>query len=199
MSGQIEFHFDFGSPNAYLAYTQLPALAERLGAEIVWRPMLLGGVFQATGNRSPAEVPAKGRWSRRDIQRWVRRYGIEFRHNPHFPVNTLTLMRGAVGLQRREDQSAFLRYVDAVFRGMWVEGRDLADPAEIAAVVAQAGLDPADIQALAADPEVKADLKARTEEAVARGVFGAPTFFVGDELIFGQDRLHFVEDALAGR
>jgi len=199
MSGQIEFYFDFGSPNAYLAYTQLPALAERHGAAVVWRPMLLGGVFQATGNRSPAEVPAKGRWSCGDIQRWVRRYGIEFRHNPHFPVNTLALMRGAVGLQRRGDRAAFLRYVDAMFRAMWIDGRNLADPAEVAAAVGQAGFDPEDIRALTADPEVKAELKARTEEAVARGVFGAPTFFVHDELIFGQDRLHFVEDALAGR
>jgi 2-hydroxychromene-2-carboxylate isomerase len=198
MSKQVEFYFDFGSPNAYLAYTQLPALAARCGAGIVWQPMLLGGVFQATGNRSPAEVPAKSRWSRTDIQRWVRRYGIEFRHNPHFPVNTLALMRGAVGVQLRGEEDAFRRYVDAMFRAMWVEERNLAEPVEVAHAVKAAGLDPEEVQAMIADPEVKTALKERTERAVERGVFGAPTFFVDDELFFGQDRMHFVEEALTG-
>lgn len=198
MSKQVEFYFDFGSPNAYLAYTQLPALAERRGAGIIWQPMLLGGVFQATGNRSPAEIPAKSRWSRTDIQRWVRRYGIEFRHNPYFPVNTLALMRGAVGLQMHGEEDAFRRYVDAMFHGMWVEERNLADPAEIARAVEAAGLEPEKVQTLIADPEVKAALKERTERAVERGVFGAPAFFVDDELFFGQDRMHFVEEALTG-
>lgn len=197
MTRQLEFFFDFGSPNAYLAYTQLPALAQRQGAEIVWRPMLLGGVFQATGNRSPAEIPAKSRWSQEDIRRWVQRYGIQFRHNPHFPVNTLPLMRGAVGLQMKGDADAFLRYVDAMFRAMWVDERNLAEPAEIGRVLSEAGLDAEAFQQMIADQSVKDELKRRTESAVARGVFGAPSFIVGDTLYFGQDRLHFVEEALA--
>ena len=197
MSKQVEFFFDFGSPNAYLAYTQLPALAQRQGADIAWRPMLLGGVFQATGNRSPAEIPAKSRWSQQDIQRWVRRYEIEFRHNPHFPVNTLALMRGAVGLQMNGDADAFLRYVDAMFRAMWVDERNLAEPAEIGRVLSDAGFDPEAFQRMIADQAVKDELKQCTESAVERGVFGAPSFIVGDTLFFGQDRLHFVEEALA--
>lgn len=196
MSSQVEFFFDFGSPNAYLAYTQLPAIADRHGAKIVWQPMLLGGVFQATGNRSPAEIPAKSRWSREDIQRWVRRYGIEFRHNPHFPVNTLPLMRGAVGLQMHEGPDAFLHYVETMFRAMWVDERNLGDPEVIGATLQGAGFDPQRFQAMIADPDVKAELKARTEQAVERGVFGAPSFVVDGTLFFGQDRLHFVEEAL---
>lgn len=196
MTRQVEFFFDFGSPNAYLAYTQLPGIVRRHGAEIVWQPMLLGGVFQATGNRSPAEIPAKSQWSREDIQRWVARYGIEFRHNPNFPVNTLPLMRGAVGLQMRDDQDAFLRYVDTLFRAMWVEQRDLGDAQVIGATLQAAGFDPEAFQAMIADSAVKAELKTRTERAVERGVFGAPSFIVNGTLHFGQDRLHFVDEAL---
>jgi 2-hydroxychromene-2-carboxylate isomerase len=196
MSGTVEFFFDVGSPTTYLAYTQLPALAAACEAQVAWRPMLLGGVFKATGNVSPVTVPAKGRWMFDDLQRWARHYGVTLVFNPHFPINTLTLMRGAVGMQMREP-GAFLRYLDVVFNAMWREPRNLGDPAVLAEVLA-GGFDPARIAALAADPEVKAKLIANTDEAVARGAFGAPTFFVGDEMFFGQDRLLFVRDALSG-
>jgi 2-hydroxychromene-2-carboxylate isomerase len=195
MNDTVEFFFDVGSPTAYLAYTQLPALAASCGALVVWRPMLLGGVFKATGNASPVSVPAKGRWMSQDIQRWARRYGVAFAFNPHFPINTLTLMRAAVGLQMREP-AEFLRYLEAVFAAMWREPRNLGDAEVLAQTLRDGGFDPAHIAALAADPEVKAQLVANTEEAVARGAFGAPTFFVGEQMFFGQDRLEFVREAL---
>jgi 2-hydroxychromene-2-carboxylate isomerase len=196
MSKTVEFFFDVGSPTAYLAYTQLPALAASCGAQVVWRPMLLGGVFKATGNASPVSVPAKARWMNGDIQRWARRYGVTLVFNPHFPINTLTLMRGAVGLQMREP-GAFLRYLELVFDAMWREPRNLGDAEVLAQLLRGGGFDPAQVAALAADPEVKAQLVANTEEAVARGAFGAPTFFVGEQMFFGQDRLDFVREALA--
>jgi 2-hydroxychromene-2-carboxylate isomerase len=195
MNRTVEFFFDVGSPTTYLAYTQLPAIAASRGAQVAWRPMLLGGVFKATGNASPVSVPAKGRWMADDIRRWARRYGVPFAFNPHFPINTLTLMRGAVGMQMREPD-AFLRYLDVVFAAMWREPRNLGDPAVAADVLRDGGIDPARVAALAALPEVKAQLIANTDEAVARGAFGAPTFFVGDEMFFGQDRLEFVREAL---
>jgi 2-hydroxychromene-2-carboxylate isomerase len=197
MTKTIEFWFDFGSPTTYLAHTQLPRLARETGALLIYRPMLLGGVFKATGNMSPVSVPAKGRWMNRDIERWAARYGVPFAFNPHFPINTLTLMRGAIGLQIRQSADAFTRYVDAVFDAMWVQPRNLGDASEVADVLAQAGVDAEAFTALVADPEVKAALVAHTEQAVARGVFGAPTCFVGDEMFFGQDRLEFVREAVA--
>ena len=192
----VEFFFDVGSPTAYLAYTQLPAIAAACGAQIVWRPMLLGGVFKATGNASPVSVPAKGRWMNGDIQRWAQRYGVAFAFNPHFPINTLTLMRAAVGLQMREP-AAFARYLELVFNAMWRAPRNLGDAEVLAAVLRDGGFDPAHVAVLAADAEVKAQLVANTEEAVARGVFGAPSFFVGEQMFFGQDRLDFVREALS--
>ena len=193
---KIEFFFDFGSPTTYLAHTQLPRIAAQAGAQLVYRPMLLGGVFKATGNASPVSVPAKGRWMGGDINRWARRWGVPFNFNPHFPINTLTLMRGAAGLQWRQPE-AFARYADAVFNAMWAAPRNLADAATLAALLAEAGFEPEAFLALVADPEVKARLAASTDEAVARGVFGAPTCFVGDQMFFGQDRLDFVAEALA--
>ena len=196
MNRTVEYFFDFGSPTSYLASTQLPRIAAEVGAEIVWRPMLLGGVFKATGNASPVTVPAKGRWMNGDIARWAARYGVPFRFNPHFPINTLTLMRGATGLQMRRPAD-FARYLAVVHRAMWESATNLGDPAVLAATLAAAGFDAEAFMALVADPEVKARLVATTEEAVARGAFGAPTFFVGDEMFFGQDRLDFVREALA--
>lgn len=198
MTTQVEYFFDVGSPTSYLAWTQLPRIAVAAGATIVWRPMLLGGVFKATGNASPVAVPAKGRWMGADIARWARRYGVPFRFNPHFPLNTLTLMRGAAGLQLRRPES-FQPYLTAVYEAMWEQGADLGDPAALAATVRAAGIDAEVFAAITVDPEVKARLIATTEEAVARGVFGAPTFFVGGEMFFGQDRLDFVAEALARR
>ena len=191
----VEYFFDVGSPTAYLAWTQLPKIAAETSAVIAWRPMLLGGVFKATGNASPVTVPAKGRWMNDDIARWARRYGVPFAFNPHFPINTLTLMRGATGLQMRRP-AELPRYLDVVERAMWEAPKDLGDPAVLAATLAAAGFDADEFAALVADPEVKAKLIATTEEAVARGVFGAPTFFVGDAMFFGQDRLDFVREAL---
>lgn len=195
MSTAIEFFFDVGSPAAYLAWTQLPKIARDAGAEIEYRPILLGGVFHATGNRSPTEVPAKGQYMQDDLQRFARRYGVPYRHNPHFPINTLTLMRGALGLQLREPQR-MVPYVDAVYRAIWVEGLDMGDPATAAGALQRAGFDPERILALAADPAVKDALKAATHEAVSRGVFGAPTFFVHGQMYWGQDRLDFIKEAL---
>lgn len=191
----VEFHFDYGSPAAWLAYTQLPQLAAETGATIAMMPMLLGGVFQGTGNRAPASVPAKGSYLFRDLSRFARRYGVPLNMNPHFPVNTLTPMRLDAGLALRADPG-LPRLRDALFRAMWVEQRALADPAVLADVLAGAGFDPQAMAAIAADPAVKEDLKRRTEQAVARGVFGAPTFFVGDEMFWGQDRLDFVRESL---
>ena len=191
----VEYFFDVGSPTAYLAWTQLPKIAAETGAAIAWRPMLLGGVFKATGNASPVTVPAKGRWMNDDIARWARRYGVPFAFNPHFPINTLPLMRGATAVQMRRPAD-FLRYLDAIERAMWETPRNLGDPAVLAATLAEAGFDADELVALTSDPEVKARLVATTEEAVARGVFGAPTFFVGDAMFFGQDRLDFVREAL---
>ena len=198
----LEFFFDFGSPTTYLAHTQLPQIAAATGATLVYRPMLLGGVFKATGNASPVSVPAKGRWMGQDIALWARRYRVPFAFNPHFPINTLTLMRGAAGLQLRQPE-AFAAYADAVFQAMWVAPRNLGDSAEIgtllAGLPAALGLTAERFAALVADPEVKAALVANTEEAVARGVFGAPTCFVGAAMFFGQDRLDFVRQALEAR
>jgi 2-hydroxychromene-2-carboxylate isomerase len=191
----VEFFFDVGSPASYLAWTQLPRLAAETGAVVAWRPMLLGGVFKATGNASPVTVPAKGRWMTDDLRRWAERYGVPFRMNPHFPINTLTLMRGAAGMQMRHPDR-FLALVDAIERAMWETPRDLGDADVLVATLREAGFDPAEFAALVADPEVKAGLIATTEEAVARGVFGAPTFFVGEQMFFGQDRLEFVREAL---
>jgi len=195
MTKAVEFYFDVGSPAAYLAWTQLPKIVQEAHCEIEYRPMLLGGVFQATGNRSPMEVPAKGQYLQDDLQRFARRYGVPFRHNPHFPINTLALMRMVLGLQLREP-ARMVPFVDAVLRAIWVEGRNMNDPAVVSAVLQQAGFEPEHMLALAGDPAIKDDLKAATQEAVARGVFGAPTFFVGGEMFWGQDRLDFVKEAL---
>jgi len=191
----VDFYFDFGSPAAYLAWTQLPQLCADAGAELVYRPMLLGGVFQATGNHSPAEIKPKGRYMNTDLQRFARRYGVPFVHNPHFPVNTLLLMRGATGMQMHRS-ALFLDYCRAIHDAMWVSPRNLNDPAEVGAVLQSAGFDPAEVLALAGRQDVKDQLKAATTEAVSRGVFGAPTMFVGDAMFWGQDRLDFVREAL---
>jgi 2-hydroxychromene-2-carboxylate isomerase len=195
MAKTVEFYFDFGSSYSYIAYKALPGIAAAHGAQIVWKPMLLGGVFKATGNHSPAEIPAKAKWMQQDLQRWAARYGAVFKPNPHFPVNTLTLMRGAVGMQMRGPD--FPKYAETIFHAMWEAPCNLGDPQELAAVLRQAGFDADAFQALVNDPAVKEQLKKNTEDAVARGVFGAPTFFVGDEMHWGQDRLGLVAEALA--
>jgi 2-hydroxychromene-2-carboxylate isomerase len=191
----VEFFFDFGSPASYLAWTQLPAICRAADATLVYRPMLLGGVFQATGNASPITVPAKGKYMLTDLARFAQRYGVPMRFNPHFPINTLALMRAAVGVQQREP-ARFEEFVAAMFRAMWVDGRNMADAATVGEVLAQAGFDAQAVLALSGDATVKDALKASTEEAVRRGAFGAPTMFVGSQMFFGQDRLDFVREAL---
>ena len=193
----VECFFDVGSPTAYLAWTQLPQIAKEAQANIVWRPMLLGGVFKATGNQSPVNVPAKGQWMNGDIARWAQRYLVPFQFNPAFPINTLTLMRGATGIQMRQPER-LEDYLRAVFKAMWAQPVNMGDPEVVASVLTAAGFNAAEFVALVNDPEVKAQLAATTEEAVKRGVFGAPSFFVGGELFFGQDRLVFVREALEG-
>lgn len=194
MSKSVEFFFDFGSPASYLAWTQLPRIASAAGAQIVWRPMLLGGVFKATGNQSPVMIPSKGAWMLKDLARFASRYKVPMTFNPHFPINTLTLMRGAAGYQNDE---RFERYVQAMFEALWTQQQNLGKPEVLAEVLSAAGFDPAEFERLVSDDTVKERLKATTEEAIKRGVFGAPTFFIGSEMHFGQDRLDFVAEALA--
>jgi len=195
MARTLEFFFDYGSPYSYLADTQVEAIARRAGASLVRRPMLLGGVFKATGNHSPAELPAKAKWSGSDMPMWARHYGVPFQRNPFFPVNTLALMRGAAAAQI---DGLFERYHPAVYKAMWVDGRNLNEIGEVAAVLTAAGLDARKFGQRIQEQDVKDRLKATTDEAVARGVFGAPTIFVEDRMFFGNDRLPFVEMALKG-
>ncbi|HDS1818868.1 TPA: 2-hydroxychromene-2-carboxylate isomerase [Pseudomonas putida] len=195
MSKTVEFFFDLGSPASYLAWTQLPGLCARQGATLLYRPMLLGGVFQATGNASPAMIPAKGRYLFTDLARFAERYGVPFGLPPGFPLNTLMLMRGVIGTQLQHPER-FEALLTALFNGLWGERRNLGDAAVLQQTLEQAGFDLAAFSALAGDAQVKAALKQATEDAVARGVFGAPTCFVGEQMFFGQDRLDFVEDAL---
>jgi 2-hydroxychromene-2-carboxylate isomerase len=196
MSKTVEFFFDLGSPATYLAYTQLPQICQQTDSQLIYVPMLLGGVFKATGNASPATIAAKGRYMFQDLDRYAKRYGVPLKFNPHFPINTLMLMRAVTGMQLRRPER-FEAFIDCLFRAIWVEGRSLGDPATVAAVLSEHGFDPAEILALTADEDVKAALKNNTERAVQRGVFGAPSMFVGDQLFFGQDRLDFVVEALS--
>jgi len=190
---RLEYFFDYVSPFAYLADTQLPALLERTGAELVYRPFYLGGVMQAAKNSPPINVPNKGRYMFTEIQRWASRYGVPANPNPHFPVNTLSAMRAAVAAL---DEPRFADLHRALFRGVWVDGQNLADEAVLRAAIDAAGLAGAALLARAKDAAVKDTLRRNGEEAVERGAFGAPTFFVGDEMFWGNDRLDFVEAAL---
>lgn len=195
-----EFLFDFGSPNAYLAWKVLPEIERRTGAAFTLTPCLLGGVFKATGNQSPlqayANIPAKMAYEMLEMRRFIARHGLSrFQMNPHFPVNTLLLMRGAVAAERI---GVFAPYVAACFAAMWEEGLKMDGGAVIAARLDAAGLAGEAILAATQEADVKAALIANTERAVARGVFGLPAFFVGEEMWFGKDRLREVEEAIAG-
>jgi 2-hydroxychromene-2-carboxylate isomerase len=196
MSKTVEFYFDLGSPATYLAYTQLPKICERTGSQLTYIPILLGGVFKATGNASPATVPSKGRYMFQDLDRYARRYGVPLKFNPHFPINTLMLMRAVTGIQLRHPER-FAAFIDCLFKALWIDGRSLDEPATVAAVLTENGFDPNEVLALTADEQVKAALKDNTEKAVQRGVFGAPSMFVDNQLFFGQDRLDFVLEALS--
>lgn len=195
MTKTVEFYFDLGSPTTYLAHTQLAKICADTQSELIHIPMLLGGVFKATGNASPAMIPAKGRYMFQDLDRFAKRYGVQLRFNPHFPINTLILMRAVTGMQMRQPQR-FAEFVDCLFKALWVEGRNLNDPQTVAAVLTENGFASLEIMALTNDESVKAALKENTEAAIKRGVFGAPSMFIGDQLFFGQDRLDFLEEAL---
>ena len=196
---KVEFHFDFGSPNAYLAHLVVPEVEARTGAKFEYVPILLGGVFKLTNNRSPAEKLAgiKNRleYEQLELRRFIRRHGIkQFTWNPFFPVNTLLTMRGAVAAQL---DGVFERYVDTVFKAMWAEPRKMDDPDVAATALQQAGLDGPRLIGRTQEPEVKERLLKTTEASVERGTFGSPTFFVGDEIFFGKDRLRDVEEEIA--
>ena len=197
--GAVEFHFDFGSPNAYLAHLAVPEIEKRTGAKFEYVPILLGGVFKLTNNRSPAEsmrgIKNRLEYEELERQRFVRRHAItRFTFNPFFPVNTLLIMRGAVAAQL---EGVFDRYVDEVFRHMWAEPKKMDDPEVVHAVLEQSGLNAAALLARTQEPAVKDRLLKNTEASVARGAFGSPTFFVGSEIFFGKDRLRDVEEELA--
>ena len=188
MTASFDFYFDFGSLASYLAHTQLPRISAETGAKPQMYPMLLGGVFQATGNASPMTVPAKGRYVYIDMKRFADAYGVPLVMNPHFPIITTTLMRGATALQGQGDE-AFQRYMDAIYRAIWVEALNMNDPSVVGEVLTRAGFDPAAVLAMANEQATKDKLKAVTMTAVERGVFGAPTFFIGEHMYWGQDRI----------
>jgi 2-hydroxychromene-2-carboxylate isomerase len=196
MAKDLEFFFDYGSPFSYLADTQLERLAERTGARVIYRPMLLGGVFKETGNSSPIAIEAKRKYMMADLSRWAKHYGLPAPNNPHFPINTIRLMRGAVAAER---SGVFAAYHRAVFDAFWRDGLNLGDAAVVREVLARADLDAERLAAASEEHAVKDALRMATEAAVARGAFGAPTFFVGDQMFWGNDRLLFVEQALSAR
>jgi 2-hydroxychromene-2-carboxylate isomerase len=195
MTKVVEFWFDYGSGSAHVAYWALKDVARRTGAEIDLRPMLLGAVFKATGNRTPMEVEAKGRWMVWDLQNYAQRYGMSFRMNPHFMINTLPLMRAALVAERWGELEPFS---DAMFNAVWVEERDMGDSGVIRATIAEKGFDAGAYMDDIQEQGVKDELMHRSEQAVAKGIFGAPTFFVGENMWWGQDRLEWVEAALMG-
>jgi 2-hydroxychromene-2-carboxylate isomerase len=198
MSATIEFVFDFGSPNAYLAYRVLPSILERTGARLAINPCLLGGIFKATGNKAPsiafAAIKGKFEYEMLEFRRFIATHRLaKFRLNPHFPVNTLMLMRGFVAAREAGSEAA---YLEVGLSGMWEEGLKLDDPDVLARRLDAAGLDSASLLAAAQTDPVKQKLADNTAAAVARGVFGIPTFFVGDEMFFGKERLGQVGEAV---
>lgn len=193
MTKTVEFYFDLSSPYSYLAATQLPAIAERTGAKILYKPVVLMAVFKEAGNDMPAKIPLKAKYMLQDLQRWSRHYGVPFKFSSHFPLNTIKAMRLVLAA---EEQGKAEAAALAAFRGMWAEDRDISKPEVLADIAKEAGLDPAAALAAIETPAIKDKLRANTEEASARGVFGAPAIFVGDDLFWGNDRLHFVEEAL---
>jgi 2-hydroxychromene-2-carboxylate isomerase len=194
----VEFHFDFGSPNAYLSHLVIPQIEQRTGVTFAYVPILLGGVFKLTNNRSPAEslvgIKNKPEYERLEMNRFLRRHGItRFQSNPFFPVNTLMLMRGAIAAQ---SLGVFARYVDEMYRHMWAEPKKMDDPTVLRAALDESGLDSERFFELVQTPEIKEQLLQNTQRAVERGTFGAPTFFVGEEIFFGKDRLREVEELI---
>jgi 2-hydroxychromene-2-carboxylate isomerase len=195
---KVEFLFDFGSPNAYLAHLVIPEIEERTKVKFDYVPILLGGVFKLTNNSSPAEklagVKNRLQYEHLELQRFIRRHGIsKFKWNPFFPVNTLLIMRGAIAAQLDGD---FARYVDEMFKHMWAEPKDMDDPVVVPAALKESGFDAERLLARIQEPDVKDKLLKNTQQSVERGTFGSPTFFVGNEIFFGKDRLRDVEEEI---
>jgi len=196
-----QFMFDFGSPNAFLSHEAIPAIEARIGVKFEYVPVLLGGIFKATNNKSPAETLAgiknKREFHALETERFVKRFQVKaYMWNPFFPVNTLNLMRAAVAAQM---EGVFDKYVEAAFHHMWVEPKKMDDPEVAAKALTESSLDGARLLARAQEPEVKAKLIANTQSAVERGAFGSPTFFVGKEMFFGKEQLREVEEMVSGK
>lgn len=198
MIKRFEFLFDFGGPNSYLAHKILPEICERTGAEVSYVPILLGGLFKLTNNQAPlmryADTPAKRNYEMLEFDRFVKAHHLPFKMNPHFPINSLHLMRGAVAAQHL---GCFMPYVEAVMAAMWEDGANTGDSSVVRQVLDNAGLDGAALLAKADDASVKAELTTNTEDAAARGAFGVPTFFVDGEMFWGKERLAQLAEALA--
>lgn len=197
MAKTLEFFFDYISPTAFIAQAIVPDIIARTGADLALRPIFLGGVMQATGNKPPATVPAKGRYMRRDLQRQCKRYGLTLHFNPHFPMMNTRILAGAT-LRLKADPKLQMQVFQAGWKHVWTrpDGIDIGDEAQLVSALCSDGLDGEALWALGTDPETKQMLRANTEEAVTRGAFGAPTFFVGEEMFFGHDRLDYAEEEL---
>lgn len=195
MAKTFDYYFDFGSLASYLAHTQIDKIKTETGATPNYLPMLLGGVFKATGNVSPASVPAKGKYIFVDFKRFADSYGVPLETNPYFPIITTTLMRMLTGLQMRSD-ARMHEFMDVIFKAIWVDALNLNDPEVLTSVLTKAQFDPAELLALANEQATKDKLKDVTTQAVERGVFGAPTFFVGTQMYWGQDRIEQLKLAL---
>lgn len=193
-SNDVYFYYDYGSPTAYLAWTQLPELCERHKANLHYKPVLLGGIFKATGNSTPVLIAPKGKWLFKDIERYAVRYGVPYQMNPHFVINSMTMMRGAMWAQ---NTGVLESYNKAMYEATWVNGLNMSEPDVIVSVMDEAGLDAAAMLQAVADDSIKKQLIEATGDAVEQGVFGAPTMIVNGELHFGQDRLDWVERQLA--
>lgn len=201
MGQKVEFLFDFGSPNAYLSHEAIPAIEKRTGASFEYVPILLGGIFKATNNRSPVETLAgvknKPEFMQLETQRFIKRFNVQpYVWNPYFPVNTLNLMRGAIAAQF---EGVFKKYVEAAFHHMWREPKKMDDPQVAVKALTESGLDGAKLLTRAQDADVKAKLVENTQKAVERGAFGSPTFFVGSEIFFGKEQLREVEELVTGK
>ncbi|RTE65400.1 2-hydroxychromene-2-carboxylate isomerase [Amphritea opalescens] len=193
MTKTIDFYYDYISIASYLAWTQLEGISKRTGASVHYKPILLGGVFNACNNISPITIPAKWAWVKKDIQRYADHYGVPYHLNSHFPFSTVNAMRGALWAQANDQLDA---YNQAMFTAAWIDGKDLSAKPVLEEVLNSAGFDAAVVMDAITLPDVKTALIDATQAATARGVFGAPSMFVGDELFFGQDRLEWVEKAL---
>ena len=189
----VDFYFDVGSPAAYLAWTQMPKLIEETGATINYKPMYISGVFKLTGNDTPITVPAKGKWIFQDFARWAKRYDVPLVVNSKFPVNSLYMMRGIIAYK---DDKQFMDLTDAMFDAMWVSNKDVTNPEVMAEIASSVNIDINQFAKKLQTIDTKQILIDATQEAVDRGAFGAPTFFVGEEMHFGQDRFEFISEAL---